>query len=140
MSTPAGRPWRVITISSCAARRRYFERSSFTSANATAWPWCAVVREPSLRLACGDDGKDLDRRFCNVIEHPDVTDAQSVLRLAKPAQTLNATLTDLRWLVSEVTVDAVPHEGALAARQTSKHTHRFRRHNDRERHVWLDDS
>ena len=33
MSTPAGRPWRVITISSSTASRRYFDRSSLTSAS-----------------------------------------------------------------------------------------------------------
>jgi hypothetical protein len=39
-----------------------------------------------LRLE--DDGKDLDRRFCDVIEHPDVANPQSVLRLAEAAQPL----------------------------------------------------
>src|ERR1700687_2673353 len=37
ISTPAGRPCRVITISSRAARRRYLERPSFICASATAW-------------------------------------------------------------------------------------------------------
>jgi Protein of unknown function (DUF433) len=51
----------------------------------------------------------MDRRFCNVIEHPDVADVQPVLRLAEPAEPLDATLADLRRLVSEVPVDGIRH-------------------------------
>lgn len=73
-----------MTISSSAASRRYFEKSSFTSASATALGTAfarALLVEPSLRLFFRDDGEDLDLRFSNVIKHPDVVDAQSVLRL-----------------------------------------------------------
>jgi hypothetical protein len=88
----------------------------------------------------------MDRRFCNVIKHPDVADAQPVLRLAKPAEPLDATLADLRRLVSEVPVDGVRHQGALVTREFPKHVRRIWSHDDLERHFrlddhfWLDDS
>src|SRR5438067_117310 len=48
MRTPAGRPWRVITISRASARRRYRERSSFTFASATRLAWGPLRLEPRV--------------------------------------------------------------------------------------------
>jgi hypothetical protein len=140
MSTPAGRPCRVITISSRAANRKYFERSSFTCASATAWTRRSFLREPTLRLLLGDDGKDFDRRFCNVIEHHDVADPQSVLRLAEAAQPLHATFADFRRFVSEVAVDRVLDQRSLVAGQLPKHASGLWSQDDVERHFWLNDS
>src|SRR5437762_11552658 len=92
---PAGRPWRVITISSSTAIRRYFDRSSLISTRPTA---LGVVRgcrpllvEPCLGVGFRDDGEDLDLRFCNVIKHPDVVHSQAVLRLAQTRKSRGAT-------------------------------------------------
>lgn len=41
----------------------------------------ALLVEPCLRLGFRDDREDLDLRFSNVIEHPDVIPTQSILRL-----------------------------------------------------------
>jgi hypothetical protein len=95
ISTPAGRPCRVMTISSSAANRRYFEKSSFTSASATALGAAcprALLFEPGLRLFFRDDGEDLDLRFRNVIEHPDVVNGESILRLAQAAKSFDRIL------------------------------------------------
>src|SRR6266478_1131899 len=98
MSMPAGRPCRVITISSPTASRKYLDKSSFTSARATSrvtLRWCPLFVEPRLGFGLRDDREDLDLRFCNVIEHPDVAYSQAVLRLAQTPESLNATLADL---------------------------------------------
>src|SRR6187401_309364 len=105
MRIPAGRPCRVMTISSSAASRRYLDRSSFTSASATSFGplrWGAFFVEPRLGFGLRDDREDLDFRLCNVIEHPDVAHAQSVLRLAETAESLDPTLADLRRFVRQM--------------------------------------
>ena len=140
MSTPAGRPCRVITISFWAASRKYLERSSFACASATAWTGRSFFPEPSLRLRLGDNGKDFDRRFCNVIEHPNVAHPQPVLGLTEAAQPFNTTLADLRRFVSEVTLDRVLDQCPLVAPQSSKHPRGLWSQNDLERHFWLDHS
>src|SRR6185503_12342979 len=102
---PAGRPCRVMTISSSTASRRYLERSSFTSARATSFGalcWRAFLIEPRLRFGLRDDREDLDLRFCNVIEHPDVANSQTVLRLRQAPESLDPTLADLRRLVRQM--------------------------------------
>src|SRR5687767_15167128 len=104
MRMPAGRPCRVMTISSSTASRRYLDKSSFTSASATSFGpvrRAAFFVEPRLGFGFRDDREDLDFRFCNVIEHPDVASAQSVLRLAQTAESLNPALADLRRFVRQ---------------------------------------
>jgi hypothetical protein len=91
-------------------------------------------------LRLGDDGKDFDRRFSNVIEHPDVANPQSVLWLAEAAQPLNATLADLGRFVFEVTVDRILDQRSVVARQPPKHLRGLWSQDDVERHLWLDDS
>jgi hypothetical protein len=81
--------------SSSSAKRRYFERSSFTAARATSrGPLFAgaFLVEPRLGFGFPDEGEDLDLRFSNVIEHPDVIDAQAILRLTGPAQAFDRLL------------------------------------------------
>jgi len=105
MRMPAGRPCLVITISSSTASRRYFERSSLTSARATSFAllgWRTLFVEPGLRFGLRDNCEDLDLRLCNVIEHPDVANAQAILRLAQAPEALDPTLADLRRLVRHV--------------------------------------
>src|SRR6266446_2760165 len=95
MRMPAGFPWRVITISSRSASRRYFERSSLTFARATSRFGNAFFGKPGFRFGFGDDGEDLDRLACDVIEHPDVVHSEPKLRAAQPPEPLDAALTGL---------------------------------------------
>ena len=114
---PAGRPCRVITISSLTASRRYLERSTPPSARATSFAPCVGVPclvEPRLRFGLRDDREDLDLRFCNVIEHPDVADAQAVPRLAQTPESLDPTLADFRRLVCQVHVQGRLDAGRIA--------------------------
>src|SRR5262245_19579841 len=111
---PAGRPCRVMTISSAAACRRYFDRSSFTAARATcrgASRRCLFV-EPGVRFGLRDDGEDLDLRLCNVIKHPDVVNAQPILRLAEPPKALDTALADLRRFVGQMHADGLDDASA----------------------------
>lgn len=48
-----------------------------------------------------DDGEDFDRRFCNVIEHPDVADSQPVLWLAQAPQPFDPALAKFCGLMSQ---------------------------------------
>jgi hypothetical protein len=108
MMTPAGRPCRVITISSDAARRKYLDRSSLTFANATVVERARFV-EPLLRFGLRDDGEDFDRTLGNVIEHPNVIHAQTVLGLTEAPEPLDAASTGLRWLESKVALQRIPN-------------------------------
>ena len=105
MSTPAGRPWRVITISSRAASFKYRERSSFTSASATRRGGDTLLVEPRLRVGFRDDRKDFDCCFCDVIEHPDLAHPQTILRALQSSEALDPATADLRRLVAEVQLD-----------------------------------
>jgi hypothetical protein len=116
MRTPAGRPWRVITISSSTASRKYFEKSSFTAARATSLgslrAWRPLLVEPRLCFGFCDDREDLDFGFCNVIEHPDIADTQTVLRLAQAPKTLDSTLADFRRRVCQMDFKGFRHARA----------------------------
>ena len=120
MSTPAGRPCRVIKISPSAAKRRYFDRSSLTRARATACVGRAFPFEPGLRLGLGDDGEDFDRCFRNVIEHPDVVDPQAVLRTTQTPQPFDSTLAEFGRLEPEMALDRITNPGPDMRRETPK--------------------
>jgi hypothetical protein len=66
-----------------------------------------LLVEPGVRLLFRDDGKDLDFRFSNVIEHPDVANPETVLRLAHTAKSLNAALADLHRLVLQMPLNRI---------------------------------
>jgi len=108
MITPAGRPWRVMTISSWAASRRYFERSSLTLARATALIGGAFLVEPGLHLLLFDDREDFDCGRGDVIEHPYVVDPKAILRLAQAPKPFDPDLACFRRLESEVTLKGIP--------------------------------
>ena len=62
ISSPPGRPWRVITITSVAARRKNFERPSRLREGhdfGVVVDWRALLIEPALRLGCRDDRESL---------------------------------------------------------------------------------
>jgi len=61
----------VIGISPPSAKRRYRDKSSFTSARATARVRLPAGLEPLVRFGLRDDGEDFDGRFPDVIKHPD---------------------------------------------------------------------
>ena len=87
-----------MTISCTSASRKYLERSSFTTASATSLGTVfadALFVKPRLGVGFRDDREDLDLRFSNVIEHPDMVDAQSILRLTETTQSLDAALAHL---------------------------------------------
>ena len=72
ISTPAGLPCRVITISSVSARCRYFERSSFTSESGTVFIALTYLFEPCIRIGFRDDREDLNLFALDVIKDPKV--------------------------------------------------------------------
>src|SRR3990170_154397 len=80
-----------MTISSAAARRRYRDRSSFTLASATSRLRRAGRREPLRGLRFRDDGEDLDFLVDEVIEHPELIHAETILRSTQPAHALDST-------------------------------------------------
>jgi hypothetical protein len=130
---PAGRPWRVMTISSSTANRRYFDRSSLISARATALGlvgWRPLPFEPRLRVGFRDDSEDLDLRFCNVIKHPDVAHSEAVLGLAQTPESFDAALADLCWVVREVQFEGLLDSGANRHRQVLQRGHCLRSQND----------
>src|SRR5437016_622338 len=97
-----------MTISSSAARRKYFDRSSLTLARATARTRRAFVIEPASGLLLFDDREDFDRSLGNVIEHPDLVHSEAILRLTQASEPLDATLARFRRLESEVTFEGIP--------------------------------
>src|SRR5438093_13037775 len=109
MRIPAGFPWRVITISSRSASRKYFERSSFTFARATSRLRNPFLGEPGFRFRFGHDGEDLDRLVSDVIEHPDVIHSEPKLRVAQPPEPLDAALTHLGRFLAQMRFQCVPH-------------------------------
>src|SRR5438552_18674112 len=112
MSTPAGFPCLVMTISSDSARRRNRERSSFTSASATWRIGRAVRREPPLRFGLGDDRNDFDRFGCDVIENSHLPNPKAILRLPKTSQSLDPALAHAGRLVPQVPFESVSYLSA----------------------------
>src|SRR5437870_6190987 len=109
-----------MTISSSAARRRYFDRSSLTLARATARTRRAFLVEPALGLLLFDDREDFDCGLGNVIEHPDFVDSEAILRLTHAPEPLDATLARLGRLESEVTFEGIPNLAANTRGQSLK--------------------
>src|SRR5262245_14798639 len=96
-----------MMISSPAARRRYFEKSSLSSANATFRISGCLFVEPFLRIRFLEDGKDFDRCFLDVIKHPYFINSQAILRSAYPPETLDPAFAQLGWFVSQVNFESV---------------------------------
>src|SRR5919108_6093834 len=92
ISTPAGFPCRVMTISSDSARRRNRDRSSFTSARAAWRTGRPVLREPTRGFGFRDDREDLDGFPRDVIEHPHFPDPKTILRLTQAPQAFDPAL------------------------------------------------
>lgn len=80
----------------------------------------ACVAKPRVGLCLRDDGEDLDRAVRDVIEHPNVIDAEPVLRAAHPPESLHAALTGPCRLVPEKSVKRVADRGAAVGREGPK--------------------
>jgi hypothetical protein len=83
-----------------------------------------------LRFGFRDNREDLDLGFCNVIKHPDVINAQPILRLAETAEALDAALAHLRRLMQKVPLDGRFDSGADWRRKSFQRAGRFRGHDD----------
>src|SRR5713101_2445120 len=109
-----------MTISSSAASRKYFDRSSLTFARATSRSRRALPVEPGLGLLLFDDREDFDCGLGNVIEHPDLVDSKAILRLTQASKPLDATLARFRWFESEVASQSIPDLAPNSCRQSLK--------------------
>src|SRR5262249_13098033 len=118
-----------MTISCRSARRRYLERSSFTSDSATFVFFFAFLREPFICILLGDDCQYLNTRigFIHIVEYSNVLDAQAILGPGHTAQPLNPTLAYLCRLVAKVTLYRVLDGGPLVRLQLAQIFHRFGR-------------
>ena len=114
MSIPAGRPCRVMTMSSVAANRGYFERSPLALTSATTLIGRSFPLEPGLRLGLPNDRKDFDGRFRNVIEYPYVIDSEPILWSAQATQPLDTAPADLLRFMSQVALEGIPDPTADA--------------------------
>src|SRR5436190_12736041 len=91
-----------MMISCRAASRRYRDRSSFTLASATSRLGFAERCEPLGRFGFGDDGEDLDFLADDVMVHPELIHAETVLRSIQPANVLDSTLGRLHRLMPKM--------------------------------------
>jgi hypothetical protein len=73
-----------------------------------------------LRLCLGDDGEDLNGRFCNVIEHPDVAYSQAILRPREPTKPFDPASADLRGREPQVHFQRITHLGTDSRWQVSE--------------------
>jgi hypothetical protein len=73
-----------------------------TLARATSRFRDAFLGEPGFGFRFGDNGEDLDRLVCDVIEHPDVIHSEPKPRAAQAPEPLDAALTHLGRLVAQV--------------------------------------
>jgi len=71
-------------------------------------------------LLLRDDREDFDPCFCNVIEHPDLINPESVLWLLQAAQPLDAATTQLGRLVTQMSLDGASHPGSNVSAERSK--------------------
>jgi hypothetical protein len=108
-----------------------FARATFVTAGRLRG---SLLVEPRVRFGLRDDGEDLDLRFCNVIEHPDVSNSQVILRLAQPTKPFDAALTDLPGLVRQVHGRRLDDPGSHGHRQALERGNGARRKNDVECH------
>ena len=92
--------------------------------------WGAFFVEPRLGFGLRDDREDLDFRLCNVIEHPDVANAQSVLRLAETAESLDPILADLCRVVRQMRLKRLRDARTNRHRQILERRRGCRRKND----------
>jgi hypothetical protein len=87
-----------------------------------------------LRLGFPDDGEDLDFCFCDVIEHPNLIDAQSILRLLKASETLDSALAHLCGLEPQVDLKGIPDLRSFVGRQGTQLLSGARREGNLEPH------
>ena len=69
--------------------------------------------EPCIRISFRDDRQDLDRVAFDVVEDPQVIDAQPILRMGQLPKTLDSALADFGRLVPQVDLHRVTHLGSF---------------------------
>jgi hypothetical protein len=87
-----------------------------------------------LRFGLRDDGEDLDFCFCDVIEHPNLIYAQSILRLLKASETLDPAPAHLCGLEAQVDLKGIPDLRPVVGRQGTQLLSGARREGDLEPH------
>src|SRR6516165_1362827 len=98
-----------MMTSSSSARRRYFDRSSFTSDSGTVFITPSYLLEPLVRVGFRHNGQDLDLVALDVIEDPQVFDAEPVLRIVPFPKAFDPALADLGRLVPQMDLHRVAH-------------------------------
>ena len=106
-----------------------------TSARATRRGRGSLFREPGLGLLLRDDGEDFNRRFGDVIEHPDLIHPKPILRPIQATQAPDAALAQLGRLVAQVQLDGVPDTLLEVGPQSSQALNRLRGQDYLERHL-----
>src|SRR5262245_31371556 len=102
-----------MTISSCSASRRYFDRSSLISDRATRFIATPMFRQPGIGFGFRHDGQNQHGLFAHVVKHPNViADAEAVLGMGEPPQSLDAAPAHFGWLMPQVLFEGVAHRGA----------------------------
>src|SRR5438094_8911032 len=115
-----------MTTSSSSARRRYLDKSFFTSVKGTFFMQLSCPLKPCIRLSLGDDGQHLYSGFRYVIENADVTDAKPELRFRQPAQSLDAAFAGPGRLVAQILFERVANRSAQRRFQPAKVVEGFR--------------
>jgi hypothetical protein len=86
---------------------------------------CSCLLEPTLRLGFWHDRQDLNLQPNNIIEHSNFVDAESVLWLSHPAESLDPALAELGRLVAEVDLHRVTDSRSLASLKPPQALHRI---------------
>jgi hypothetical protein len=101
-----------------------------TFARATSRLNDALFREPSFRFGFADDGEDLDRLACDVIEHPDIIHSKPKLRAAHPSEPLDTAPTYLGRFVTEMGFQRIPYPRPWISFEFLERLDRARRKDD----------
>src|SRR5579863_6351677 len=109
-----------MMMSVVSARRRYRERSSFTSASGTLRPGFAVRFQLRAGLAFRDDREDLDFLVSDVIEDAYLVDTEPKLGASQAAQALDSTPGRFGWVIPEMPLQCVHDRSALVGRERPK--------------------
>src|SRR5262245_30314087 len=108
-----------MTICSVSAKRKYRERSSFTSESGTVFIRSTFLLKPGVGIGFRDDRQHLDFFANDVIEHTQLIHAKAILRVRELPKTFDPTLAHLGRLVSQVDLHSIAHLSAIACAQAT---------------------
>jgi hypothetical protein len=86
--------------------------------------------EPYVGLRFGHDRQNFDGRTRNIIEHPDIVNAQPILRPTQSSQPFDATATRFLRLVPQMRFERTSHRHPNVRRQPPEVFDGFRGKND----------